>query len=84
LLELSDQSFSPILLIFLGQSTASPASVLFVDSAPDVHGKEQPVGISLDDVRNIIKHNMGYLTEDLSGKEGQIEAINQYGNQDAL
>lgn len=27
---------------------------------------------------------MGYLTEDLSGKEGQIEAINQYGNQDAL
>ncbi len=60
-----------VLLILVVYDTGSPANVLFVDSDPlaeysSIDKLSQPFGLSLNDMRDVIRHNMGLFSEDLS------------------
>lgn len=58
----------------MGYDTGSPASVLFVDSDPQsemttLETTTALKGLNLDDLKTLIKHNMGLLTEKVAGNE---------------
>jgi len=75
--------------IAIAYDTGSPANILFVDSDPhsEIVGLDvpsQPIGMSLDDFKDVIKHNMGLFSEDLSENPSKMEKISQYGNSNIL
>ena len=68
------------MLILLAYDTGSPANVLFVDSDPladypSLDTVSQPLGLSLEDIRDVIRHNMGLFSEDLSDQPSKIQLI---------